>query len=135
MSSNQRDESLRIIKNMHLFVGPLIADVIVDRIEGINPHYWLYVHTSQQGPFCFCWQGKTKWRTRSTDKISEIISRAFRVTIALLEGSCQSMVYRSVIKHFCNKSVCSANIVLFFNELYWTHYNSGWTQLFWFQAT
>ena len=33
--------------------GPLIADVIVDRIEAINPHYWLYGHTSQQGPFIF----------------------------------------------------------------------------------
>jgi len=35
----------------------LIADVIVDIIEFINPHYWLYGHTSQQ----------------STDKISEVI--------------------------------------------------------------
>jgi len=37
------------------YTWPNIADVSVDRIEVIYPHYWLYGHTSQQGPFCFCW--------------------------------------------------------------------------------
>jgi len=71
----------------------LIADVIVDRIDVINHHYWLYGHTSQQGPFCL------KLRTRSTDKISEVISHFVSVqsNSEALEGSCQSMVYRSVL--------------------------------------
>jgi len=51
VSSNQRGESYLNFASLcqHL------ADVIVDRVEAINPHYWLYGHTSQQGPFCFCW--------------------------------------------------------------------------------
>jgi len=72
----------------------LIADVIVDRIEAINPNYWLYGHTSQQGPFCL------KWQTCSTDNISEVISHFTSVQSNSkdLEGSCQPMVYRSMDK-------------------------------------
>ena len=70
----------------------LIADVIIDRIEAINPHYWLY--------WAYFTAGALQW-TRSTDKISEVISHFASVQInsdsEALEGSCQSMVYRSVI--------------------------------------
>ena len=66
-----------------------MADRIVERIEVINPHYCLYGHTLQQEPFL---------RTLSTDKILKVLSHFASVqsnSIAL-EGSCQSMVYRSV---------------------------------------
>jgi len=56
VSSNQRGETLRIIWITSLC--PHLADVIVDRVEAISPHYWFYGHISQQGPFClrcFCW--------------------------------------------------------------------------------
>jgi len=41
---------------------------------------------------------ETKWRTRSNDKISEVISHFASVQSNSVdsEGSCQSMVYRSV---------------------------------------
>ena len=41
---------------------------------------------------------ETKWRTRSNDKISEVISHFASVqsNSVALEGSCQSMVYRSM---------------------------------------
>ena len=69
----------------------LIADRIVDRIEVINPHYCLYVRTSQQKYF---------WQTHSNDKISEVISlfASVQSNSVALEGSCQYMVYRSMIK-------------------------------------
>jgi len=40
-----------------------------------------------------------KWRTRSTDKILEVILHfaSLQGNSIALEGSCQSMVYRSVI--------------------------------------
>jgi len=44
-----------------------------------------------------------KWWTRSNDKISEVISlfASLQSNSVALEGSCQSMVYRSVvIYHF-----------------------------------
>ena len=42
---------------------------------------------------------KPQWRTSSNDKISEVISRFASVqsNSVALEGSCQSMVYRSVL--------------------------------------
>ena len=30
-----------------------LTDVIVDLVEAITPHYWLYGHTSQQGPMLY----------------------------------------------------------------------------------
>jgi len=48
VSSNQRGENYLKFAS----VCPHLAEVIFDRVEAINPYYWLYGHTSQQGPFC-----------------------------------------------------------------------------------
>ena len=54
-----------------------------------------------RGPSVFVDNKYEKWWTRSTDKISEVIShftsvQSYSVALELVEGSCQSMVYRSV---------------------------------------
>ena len=52
-----------------------------------------------RGPSVFVDNKYEKWRTRSTDKISEVISHFASVqsNSVALEGSCQSVVYRSVL--------------------------------------
>ena len=49
---------------------------------------------------------ETKWWTRSTDKISEVISQfeSIQSNSVTLEGSCQSMVYRSVFGMYSSKT-------------------------------
>ena len=52
-----------------------------------------------RGPSVFVDNKYEKWRTRSTDKISEVISHFASVqsNSVAQEGSCQSVVYRSVL--------------------------------------
>jgi len=77
---------------------------------------------------------ETKWWTRSTDKIWEVISHFASVqsNSVALEGSCQSKVYRSVV--LCKKICCR----LYFNQFLLSsrqfcsvHLSCWWFLFFW----